>query len=142
MSPEVSAAAAYLQKYGLYDIEPDDGKLSTGYTTYLPLYDEPFIFNCPYGAYTDYTDMFHEFGHYLAFLDNGSDWLYGVSDYDLSELQSQGMVIPGANKAAVAKGLLLDDAIDCGNPATFVKLHPDVTVVIDQEVADAIGYRA
>ena len=52
------------------------------------------------------------------------------------------MVIPGANKAAVAKGLLLDDAIDCGNPATFVKLHPDVTVVIEQEVADAIGYRA
>jgi len=93
MSPEVSAAAAYLQKYGLYDIEPDDGKLSTGYTTYLPLYDEPFIFNCPYGAYTDYTDMFHEFGHYLAFLDNGSDWLYGVSDYDLSELQSQGMEV-------------------------------------------------
>ena len=24
----------------------------------------------------------------------------------------------------------------------FVKLHPDVTVVIEQEVADAIGYRA
>ena len=75
---------------------------------------------------------------------------YGYQEYDgfqqewMDQIHNfeQPMVIPGANKAAVAKGLLLDDAIDCGNPATFVKLHPDVTVVIDQEVADAIGYRA
>ena len=52
------------------------------------------------------------------------------------------MVIPGANKAAVAKGLLMSEELDCGNPATMVKLHPDVTVVIEREVADAIGYRA
>jgi len=52
------------------------------------------------------------------------------------------MVIPGVNKAEVAKGLLMSDEVDSRNPATMVKLHPDVTVVIEKEVADAIGYRA
>ena len=93
MSPETAAAARYLRQYGLCDIAPSDEKLSTGYTTYLSWYNEPFIFNCPYGSYVDYTDMFHEFGHYLAYFYNGSDTLYGVSDYDLSELQSQGMEV-------------------------------------------------
>ena len=68
-------------------------KLSTGYTTYLYSFDAPFIFNCPDGSYTDYTDMFHEFGHWAAGYYHGSDPLYGVTDYDLSELQSQGMEV-------------------------------------------------
>lgn len=50
------------------------------------------------------------------------------------------MVINGANKAAVTKDLLMNDKVHCGNPATFIKLHSDVTVVIDQELADLIGY--
>jgi oligoendopeptidase F len=93
ISPEVSQAAQYLQQYGLCDIEAADGKLSTGYTTFLSEYNEPFIFNAPSGGYSDYTDLFHEFGHFLAYFYNGSDILFGVSDYDLSELQSQGMEV-------------------------------------------------
>ena len=37
--------------------------------------------------------MFHEFGHWAAGYYHGSDPLYGVPDYDLSELQSQGMEV-------------------------------------------------
>lgn len=93
MSPETREAAEYLTEHGLYDISYSDRKLPTGYTSYLYSFDVPFIFNCPYGTYADYTDMFHEFGHWLAAYYHGSDALYGVIDYDLSELQSQGMEV-------------------------------------------------
>ena len=93
MSPEIREAAEYLLDHQLYDISYDRKKLSTGYTTYLYSFDAPFIFNCPDGSYTDYTDMFHEFGHWVAGYYHGSDPFYGVTDYDLSELQSQGMEV-------------------------------------------------
>ena len=93
MSPEIRKAAAYLLDHQLYDISYDRRKLSAGYTTYLYSFDAPFIFNCPDGSYTDYTDMFHEFGHWVAGYYHGSDPFYGVTDYDLSELQSQGMEV-------------------------------------------------
>ena len=93
MSPEIREAAAYLLDHQLYDISYDCRKLSAGYTTYLYSFDAPFIFNCPDGSYTDYTDMFHEFGHWVAGYYHGSDPFYGVTDYDLSELQSQGMEV-------------------------------------------------
>ena len=76
MSPEVREAAEYLVEHSLYDISYSEKKLPTGYTSYLYSFDVPFIFNCPYDSYADYTDM-----------------LYGVIDYDLSELQSQGMEV-------------------------------------------------
>ena len=93
MSPEVREAAEYLVEHSLYDISYSEKKLPTGYTSYLYSFDVPFIFNCPYDSYADYTDMFHEFGHWLAGYYHGSDALYGVIDYDLSELQSQGMEV-------------------------------------------------
>ena len=93
ISPEVNDAAQYLLSHGLYDISYADTKLSTGYTSYLYAYNVPFIFNCPYGSHLDYVDLFHEFGHWLSGYYHPSDALYGVIDYDLSELQSQGMEV-------------------------------------------------
>lgn len=91
MSPEINRACNYLLSNGLYDISDSDDKLYTGYTSYLYSYDVPFIFNCPYGNFNDFTDLYHEFGHWLAAYYHPSDPLYGVADFDLSELQSQGM---------------------------------------------------
>ena len=93
MSPEIYEAAEYLTGHNLYDISYSGKKLTTGYTSYLYAFDVPFIFNCPYGDESDYTDMFHEFGHWLAGYYHGSDPFYGVTDFDLSELQSQGMEV-------------------------------------------------
>ena len=93
MSPEIHEAAEYLTGHNLYDISYSGKKLTTGYTSYLYAFDVPFIFNCPYGDESDYTDMFHEFGHWLAGYYHGSDPFYGVTDFDLSELQSQGMEV-------------------------------------------------
>lgn len=47
----------------------------------------------------------------------------------------------GKNKASAIKELLLNDKITTKCPVTFLKLHNDVTVVIDEEIAKAIGYK-
>ena len=48
----------------------------------------------------------------------------------------------GKNKASAIKELLLNDKITTKCPVTFLKLHNDVTVIIDEEIAKAIGYKS
>ena len=52
------------------------------------------------------------------------------------------LLATGENKAEAMKGLLLNEELDVQNPATLVKTHPDVTVIIDRALADCIGYKA
>lgn len=52
------------------------------------------------------------------------------------------MILSGANKAEAAKLLLISDAITCSCPATLMKLHQDATVIITEELAEMIGYKA
>lgn len=40
------------------------------------------------------------------------------------------------------KALLTNDEVTCKVPATMLKMHRDVTVVIDEELAAAAGYKA
>ena len=40
------------------------------------------------------------------------------------------------------KELLSHDKITTKCPVTFLKLHNDVTVIIDEEIAKAIGYKS
>lgn len=49
------------------------------------------------------------------------------------------MLANGVSKADAVSGLITTDCIDPMNPCTMLKLHPDVTVIIDRELADAIG---
>ena len=49
-------------------------------------------------------------------------------------------VISGSSKAAAAKRLLMEDVITPKCPVTFVKAHPDSTVILTRELADQIGY--
>jgi glucosamine-6-phosphate deaminase len=51
------------------------------------------------------------------------------------------LLATGESKADAMKGLLLNEELDVQNPATLVKTHPDVTVIIDRELAKATGYR-
>lgn len=91
ISGEVYAAYEYLTRRGLYDIEPSQKKAEVGFTTFLNYYNEPFIFNAPYGNFYDYLDMMHEFGHFVNYFYYPSGLVYSLPDNDLSELQSQGM---------------------------------------------------
>ncbi|MGM9522404.1 MAG: hypothetical protein ACI3VB_08000, partial [Oscillospiraceae bacterium] len=93
LSDELYAAFEYMLDHGLYDIDVSPKKLNIGFTTLLYYYNEPFIFNAATGTYYDYTDMFHEFGHFANYFYTSSELLFGMSDNDLSELQSQGMEV-------------------------------------------------
>ena len=48
----------------------------------------------------------------------------------------------GLAKVPAIKGLIMDDVITTQNPSTMLKMHQDAVVVIDRELADAVGYRA
>ena len=48
----------------------------------------------------------------------------------------------GLAKVPVIRGLIMDDVITTQNPSTMLKMHEDAVVVIDRELADAVGYRA
>ncbi len=52
------------------------------------------------------------------------------------------LLATGENKVEAMKGLLLNEELDVQNPATLVKTHPDVTVIIDRALAEQVGYRA
>jgi hypothetical protein len=93
MSPELESAFDYMVEYGLYDIEYSADKSDTGYTVFLYEYGEPFVFNAAYDYYTDYTNAFHEFGHFVSYFYNGEDAMYAFADNDICELQSQGMEV-------------------------------------------------
>ena len=90
MSPEVSEACGYMLRHGLCDLERSDDKRAKGYTVWLPDYKVPYIFNAPSGFADDYQDAFHEFGHFLSYFYCGDD---GQDDFDLCEIQSQGMEV-------------------------------------------------
>ena len=48
----------------------------------------------------------------------------------------------GLAKVPAIRGLIMDDVITTQNPSTMLKMHEDSVVVIDRELADAVGYRA
>lgn len=48
----------------------------------------------------------------------------------------------GKNKSSAIRELLSHDKITTKCPVTFLKLHNDVTVIIDEEIAKAIGYKS
>lgn len=51
------------------------------------------------------------------------------------------LVATGEGKAEAVKGLLSDGKITTWNPSTFLKLHKDATIIIDEELAKLAGYK-
>ena len=52
------------------------------------------------------------------------------------------LIATGAAKTDAIKGLIMDDVITTQNPSTMLKMHENAVVVIDKELADAVGYKA
>ena len=50
------------------------------------------------------------------------------------------MIISGSKEEAATK-LLMEDKIDPKCPATFMRMHRDATVILEQSLADKIGYK-
>ncbi|MBD5161749.1 MAG: hypothetical protein HDT14_07030 [Oscillibacter sp.] len=91
MSSEMGEAFAYMLRHGLYDIEEDDRKDGSGFTTILHSMNAPFFFNTPYGNIYDFATMVHEFGHYNHYFWADNSWYAPVSSYDAAEVHSQGL---------------------------------------------------
>lgn len=52
------------------------------------------------------------------------------------------LVATGLAKAPAIRGLVMNDEITTKNPSTMLKMHENAVVVIDKELADAVGYQA
>ena len=52
------------------------------------------------------------------------------------------LVATGLGKTEAIRGLVTNDEVTTHNPSTFLKLHANAVVIIDQELADAVGYHA
>ena len=52
------------------------------------------------------------------------------------------LMIVSGKKADAMRALLLSDRIDPHCPCTFLRLHRDATVILEQSLADEIGYQA
>lgn len=131
---ELYEAYRYMAENGLCDIEHDDLKSATGYTVTLYYVNEPYIFNGAYGEFYDYTDMFHEFGHFANAYYTMPDLLFGYSDNDLCELQAQGMEVMMTHYYDRIFGGHADDALG------YVLMNM-IYSVIDGAMYDEFQYR-
>ncbi len=50
------------------------------------------------------------------------------------------LIASGPKKVDAIRGLIMTEDIDVRNPSTMLKLHRDVTVVIDRALAELVGY--
>ncbi|MCQ2452038.1 MAG: hypothetical protein MJ075_02750 [Oscillospiraceae bacterium] len=91
LAPELMPALRCMLDYGLYDLDRGANRADIGYTTNLYSYGVPFLFSLAYGDAEDYTNAIHEFGHFNQMYHHAGHYLYDYSDYDLSEVHSQGL---------------------------------------------------
>ena len=89
ISPRAADAQQYMERNGLYILESSDTVSEVGFTTLLPWYNAPFLFDALYVGFYDVTSVFHEFGHYYdAFINPEPDPLSSSGSYDVFEIHS------------------------------------------------------
>lgn len=89
--PELAEAFTFLREHHLYDLEESDTKLPMGYTAELPRYGSAFIFDAPYGDFSDYATVVHEFGHFNNSFHCTDRTLWAGNNMDVSEIHSQAL---------------------------------------------------
>ena len=89
ISPSAAEAQRYMEEHGLYLFESTEIVSEVGFTTLLPWYNAPFLFDGLYGGSYDVTSVFHEFGHYYdAYINPEPDPLSSGGSYDVFEIHS------------------------------------------------------
>ncbi len=88
MDEELHEAFSYMLQHKLYDVElTETNRMPGAFTTYLYDYNAPFIFMSASGDASDYSTLFHEFGHFADYYINYGD----DTSIDQSEVSSQGL---------------------------------------------------
>ncbi len=92
ISPDLYVSYDYMVDHHLYDLSVSDVKAPGGFTTSIPGYNAPFLYNCASGDFSDMGTLIHEFGHYNEMYYMSADsWYYDVADIDIAEIHSQGL---------------------------------------------------
>ena len=91
MDPSLAQSYERMMTLELVDNSFSSDKMDIGFTTFFPYYGDGYIFNSPYGYFQDYFDMFHEFGHFNAELQNNVPALISPDSLDVDEMKSQGL---------------------------------------------------
>ncbi len=94
MSPETGEFIDFMIEHGLLDLKNKPNKASTGYCTYLPGHDAPFVFSCFNQTIFDMQVLTHELGHAFAAYRAGrhqplSEMVF--SSTDIAEIHSMSM---------------------------------------------------
>ena len=89
ISPRAAEAQQYMEEHGLFLLDDAEKISGLGFTTILPWYNAPFLFDALYGGFYDLTAVFHEFGHYYdAYINPEPDPLSNSGSYDVFEIHS------------------------------------------------------
>ncbi len=92
IDPELRKSFDALRSGRLYDMDFGDSKLDVGYTIGLDEYGTAFIFNSPYGSFSDFSGAtVHEFGHFNEAWHTVVPSFWQTSHLDVSEISSQGL---------------------------------------------------
>ena len=155
ISPKAAQAQAYMDRHGLCRLESVEDVSEVGFTTLLPWYNAPFLFDALYGGSYDVTSVFHEFGHYYdAYINPEPDPLVAGGSYDVFEIHSTALeaLMLGwygeifGDEADVARIFTLDSLIynvvsGClyDQFLQYAYSHPDMTVDELNDVYRRIG---
>ena len=93
VSPELTEAMDFLLRSGFFCVGSGDELYDGGFTTTLPAYGAPFLFNRVGTRFDAFQSTVHEFGHFNAAYHDPTPALYQYAGTDLSELQAQGLEI-------------------------------------------------
>ena len=91
VSPELTEAMDFLLRSGFFCVGSGDELYDGGFTTTLPAYGAPFLFNRVSTRFDAFQSTVHEFGHFNAAYHDPTPALYQYAGTDLSELQAQGL---------------------------------------------------
>ena len=88
ISPDMAEAYDYLVEYQLSVLTDSPVSRGGAYTTFMPVYDIPFIYIQEGGGFYDVTTFIHEFGHFYSNYMGGRETAYQMS-LDTKEICSQ-----------------------------------------------------
>lgn len=132
---ELTAVWQFMADHGLYELCAESSCQSGAYTTELPYYQSPFIYEGLAGDCYDFSGLTHEFGHFAdAWYHPIPNLLTSVGSYDLFEIHSTGLEVLFTEQ--------YDDIYTSGaDTARFITLGGTLESVLDGCIHDEFQRR-
>lgn len=93
ISDELAESVQWLRENQLYSIGGGSQSMPMSFTSLLPQYDSPYIYQYKYDTVNDLFTSVHEFGHFNAARNSLPDAWYEIdsTNLDIAEVHSQGL---------------------------------------------------